>query len=159
MTRNIKAVALIMCFVLLAGCAADDDEFVVPTAERMARVTRIIGIVDWSQVELMTLRLDEFDFAPADLTFRRNQPYELTITNKGFSAHNFVAPAFFEAVAVNALVYVDGESSMPLLQSIAFEAGETKTLIFVPLRPGEYPLVCDRPLHDTFGMLGKIRIP
>jgi uncharacterized cupredoxin-like copper-binding protein len=148
---------LIACGMMLAACAADDG-FVEPTSERMEELKAAVAAVDWSKSEEIDLVLGEFRFRPAELTFRRNQPYELSLVNEGAVPHSFVAPAFFDAVAVQGLVFADGEVSMPLLQSVAVESGETKILIFVPLEAGEFSLICDQPLHKTFGMEGIIRI-
>lgn len=158
MTLRAKPVVSILFGLVLAACSAGDDGFVEPTSARMVELEKIIEAVDWSKAEERSLLLDEFEFTPASITSKRGQPYELTITNKGWTAHNFVAPGFFDAVAVRGLIFSDGEVSMPLLKSIAFEAGETKVLVFVPLRAGEFPLLCDQPLHEIFGMTGTIRI-
>jgi uncharacterized cupredoxin-like copper-binding protein len=144
--------------LLLAACAAGDDGFVEPTGSQLAELSAIVAAVDWSNAEERTLVLDEFSFSPSDLTFKVNQPYELTLSNEGSVAHNFVAPEFLDAIAVKGLVFADGEVNLPLLEFVAMEAGETNTLIFVPLRQGNFPLVCNKPLHETFGMEGTIRI-
>jgi len=149
---------LLMSSLLLAACGSGDDGFLEPTGTQLAELSAVVGAVDWSNVEERTVVLDEFSFSPADLTFKVNQPYELTLSNEGGVAHNFVAPAFFDAIAVKGLVFVDGEVNLPLLEYIAMEAGETNTLIFVPLKQGNFPLVCNKPLHETFGMEGTITI-
>ena len=149
---------MILTCLALAACGMRDDGFVDPTGDQLVKLGRVVAAVDWSTAQRQTLVLDEFDFAPAELIFRRNQPYELTMTNKGLVAHDFVAPAFFDAVAIKALIFSDGEVSMPLLEYVTFGAGETKILVFVPVRAGEFPLACDQPLHELFDMEGKIRI-
>lgn len=158
MTRIVKPIVPILFCLALAACGAGDDGFVEATIERMVELEKIVAAVDWSKAEERSLSLEEFEFTPADITLKRDQPYELTVTNKGRTAHTFVAPGFFDAVAVQGLIFPDGEVSMPLLESIAFEAGETKILVFVPVKAGEFPLICDRPLHEMFGMTGIVRI-
>jgi uncharacterized cupredoxin-like copper-binding protein len=162
-TRKVgmRKIAISLSFVsalFLVGCGASEDNLVEPTGDRLAEISAIVDAVDWTKAEARTVVLDEFEFSPADLTFRLNQPYELTLSNEGIVAHSFVSAAFFDAIAVKGLVFADGEVSMPLLKSVPLEAGEANTLIFVPVKAGEYPLVCDRPLHETFGMEGAIRI-
>jgi hypothetical protein len=109
----------IFCVLLLfagglsvAACGAGEDGFVEPTGDRMVELEKIVAAVDWSKAEERSLLLDEFEFTPADITFKRDQPYELTMTNNGGTAHTFVAPAFFDAVAVQGLIFADGEVSM-----------------------------------------------
>lgn len=157
MLRAKLTLSVLVCLVL-AACGAGDDGFVEPTVERIVELERIVAAVDWSKTEQRSLLLDEFEFTPGDITLKRDQPYELTITNQGKVAHTYAAPEFFNAVAVKGLIFPDGEVSMPFLESIAFEAGETKILVFVPVEAGEFPLICDQPLHETFGMTGTIRI-
>lgn len=144
--------------LFLSACSAGDDGFVAPTEERMSELKAIVDAVDWSKSEEQTLVLDEFKFKPAELTFKRNQPYELVLSNEGAVPHSFVAPAFFRASAVQGLIFSDGEVSMPILESVSLNAGETKILVFVPLEVGEFKLICNQPLHETFGMKGVIRI-
>jgi len=144
--------------LVLAACTGGEDGFIEPTGDQLVQISESIAAVDWSTVEERALDLDEFSFSPSDMAFKMNQPYELTLTNKGDIAHNFVAPAFFGAIAVKGLVFADGEANMPLLESIALDVGETNVLIFVPLQKGSFPLVCDKPLHETFGMKGTIAI-
>ncbi|MBE9555082.1 MAG: hypothetical protein IMF05_16570 [Proteobacteria bacterium] len=156
--RKIALSLLLVSGLFLVGCGASEDNLVEPTGDRLAEISAIVDAVDWSKAEARSLVLDEFEFLPSDLTFRLNQPYELTLSNEGIVAHRFVSSAFFDAIAVKGLVFSDGEVSMPLLKSVSLEAGEANTLIFVPVRAGVFPFVCDRPLHETFGMEGAVRI-
>lgn len=149
---------LLMCSLFLAACGAGEDGFVEPTGNRLAEISAIIEAVDWSNAEKRTVVLDEFNFVPANLIFKINQPYELTLSNEGGVGHNFVSVAFFDAIAVKGLVFADGEVNLPLLESVALDRGESNVLIFVPLTAGTFPLVCDRLLHETFGMEGTVTI-
>jgi uncharacterized cupredoxin-like copper-binding protein len=38
------------------------------------------------------------------------------------------------------------------------ESGQAADLEFVALKPGDYPLVCNEPLHEIFGMEGTIHV-
>jgi uncharacterized cupredoxin-like copper-binding protein len=156
--RIAKILIWLIPVFFVAACGAGDDAYVQPTGAEMANLEKVVGAVDWSKAEQRKVVLDEFEFRPANLVFKKDQPYELTLTNEGGVAHSFVAPAFFDAIAVQGLIFADGEVKMPVLKSLAFQPGETKTLVFVPLKAGGYPLVCTQPLHETFGMTGTIRI-
>lgn len=158
MTRMAKPLLSILSCLALAACSAGEEGYVEPTVDRIVELENIVAAVDWSKTEGRSLLLDEFEFTPGDITLKLDQPYELTMTNQGKVAHTYVAPAFFDAIAVKGLIFPDGEVSMPFLESIAFEAGETKILVFVPVEAGEFPVICDQPLHERFGMTGTIRI-
>lgn len=144
--------------MLVVACGAGDDGFVEPTGAHMTRLRAAVEAADWSKPEARSLTLDEFKFSPPDVTFRLSQSYELTLTNMGMSGHSFAVPDFFDAVAVKGLIFADGEVAMPLLKSVSLDAGETKILVFVPVKAGNFSLICDQPLHETFGMTGTIHI-
>lgn len=156
--HNGRRIAASLALLLLTACTGGDDGFVQPTAEEMAKLESVVEAVDWSKAEARTIVLDEFEFAPSEMTFTKDQPYELTLASEGATTHNFVAPGFFDAIAVQGLIFADGEVKMPVLESISLPPGETKTLVFVPLKAGEFPLVCDELLHEIFGMTGTLRI-
>lgn len=151
-------VVVLICAMALGGCAAGDDAYDQPTGSQLAEVVTAVRAVDWSKVEKRSVTLSEFHFSPSDLVFKLKQPYELVMKNEGKMAHRFVAAEFFDSIAVKGLIFADGEVSMPLLKAISLAPGESKTLVFVPVKPGDYPLTCDRPLHAMFGMKGTIRI-
>lgn len=153
-----RRTAVLPLLMLVVACGAGDDGFVEPTGAHMASLQVAIDAADWSKPEARNLTVDEFKFSSPDITFRLNQTYELTLTNVGLSGHSFSAPAFFDTVAVKGLIFVDGEVAMPLLKSVSLDAGETKILVFVPIKAGDFPLICDQPLHETFGMAGTIHI-
>lgn len=156
--RDLYKMVLPLPFLFLAGCGAGDDRYAVPTGEQLSELEQAVGSVDWSKAEQRTVLLDEYSFAPPRIIFTKDQPYELTLKNDGKTGHSFVSPDFFAAVAVQGLIFSNGEVKMPILESVTLEAGESKTLVFVPLETGEFPLICEQFLHETFGMVGSIRI-
>ncbi len=149
---------LLASSLYLAACGAGEDGFVEPTGNRLAKISAIVKAVNWSNAEERTVVLDEFNFTPANLTFKINQPYELTLSNEGGVGHKFVSSATNILRVVDGLCFAGGEVNLPLLGSVALETGESNILIFVPLTAGTFPLVCDQPLHETFGMEGMITI-
>lgn len=153
-----RRIGILPLLMLVVACGAGDDGFVEPTGAHMTQIRAVVEAADWSKPEARSLTLDEFKFSPPDITFRLNQPYELTLTNVGVSGHSFVTSTFFDTVAVKGLIFADGEVAMPLLKSVSLDAGETKILVFVPVKAGNFPLICDQPLHETFGMAGTIHV-
>lgn len=149
---------LFLALFLVAACGRLEDRYGAPGSGYVADRAAHIAAADWSRAQAVTVALDEFAFAPEALTFRAGRPYSLTLVNGGGSGHSFTAPGFFRAIAVRSLAAPGGVKRAPLLESIALEAGRSRTLDFVPVRAGTYDLECDRPLHDVFGMTGSIRI-
>ncbi len=156
--RNTLKIVVMIPLLSIAGCGAADDRFVQPTGQQMSELQSAVASVDWSNAEERVVALDEFSFTPSQLTFTIDQPYELTLKNDGGVTHSFVSAGFFDAIAAEGLIFADGEVKMPILESLTLEAGESKTLLFVPLKTGEFSLICEQLLHETFGMEGTIRI-
>jgi uncharacterized cupredoxin-like copper-binding protein len=149
---------LFLALLLVAACGRPEDQYGAPGSGYVEDQAAHTAAADWSQAEAVTVALDEYAFAPEALTFLAGRPYALTLVNDGDAGHTFTAPGFFRAIAVRSLATAEGKKPAPLLESIAVEAGRSRTLEFVPLRAGTYELQCDRPLHDVFGMTGSIRI-
>lgn len=153
-----KILLLAALALSLSACGVADDRFGEFGDGYPANLQSEISKVDWSKAEKVSMAMSEFDFEPAELSFRKGQPYALETVNDGLVGHSIVAGAFFRAIAAKGLIYSDGESSFPLIESLYLAPGEKKTLLFVPLETGEFEMICDRPLHGSFGMKGRIRI-
>lgn len=131
----------------LAACAAPPP-LADPAGERAAAV-------DWSQARLVEVTLDEYAFRPERITLRAGEPVRLRLANAGARAHDFTAPAFFAAAATR-----PGDAAGPALRaaggSVDVPAKGMREIALLPLKPGSYPLDCDKPLHGMFGMTGEI---
>lgn len=143
---------------LLTGCGVSDDRYGDPSDGYKDGPAAVTAAVDWSKAEKLSVTLSEFDFEPAEATLRVGRPYALTLTNDGLVGHTFVGGDFFRAIAAKGLLYADGESSFPVLEAIYLESKENKTLLFLPLDSGDFTIICDRPLHEKFGMTARFRI-
>ena len=101
----------------------------------------------------MDIVLNEYSFTPSHLVLQADQPYALHLRNAGSTRHTFTAPEFFASVAFGPgaadQIRADGGT-------VSVAAGESTAVDVVPLRPGTYPLTCERPLHSLFGMTGEI---
>lgn len=151
-------VPVIAMAMIVSGCTSPDDSFGNPGDGYPGGTRKTADSADWGKAESVVIELAEFRYSPETLKFRKDQPYALTLKNTGMVSHTFMARGFFRAIAAKSLVYSDAESSFPLLEAIRLEPQETKTLYFVSVTPGDYHLSCDRPLHATLGMLGRILI-
>ena len=149
---------LFLALLLVAACGRLEDQYGAPGSGYVDDPAAQIAAADWSKAEAVTVALDEYAFAPDALVFRAGRPYSLTLMSDGEGGHTFTGPGFFRAIAVRSLATAEGMKRAPLLDSIALEAGQSRTLDFVPVRAGTYDLQCDRPLHDIFGMTASIRI-
>lgn len=143
---------------IVSACTSSDDSFGVSGDGYPEGGREIVDGAEWASAETVEVDLAEFEFSPEILVFRNGRPYALRLTNTGSMTHRFVAGGFFRAIAAKSLVYSDGEAGFPLLEAIAVEPEDTKTLYFVAVTPGDYRLSCDVTLHATFGMVGRILI-
>jgi len=129
------AVALALA-VVVAACSARD---VVRTPGGPKDAEEVIAKVDWERAVTRTLRIRQNAFYPAFLSLRRGSAYILTFENGDDVTHAFLAPEFFESIAVKSLVPV--EEPLPkasTLVSIKLAPGESRELSFVAVRDGYY---------------------
>lgn len=148
----------VLIAVLISACTAPDDSFGNPNDGYPDNAVPIADAADWDAAQPVQIELSEFSFEPETLRFRKDQPYALALTNTGSIAHRFVARGFFRAIAVRGIVYEDAEAGYPTIEAVSLDPQETKTLYFVPVIRGDYYLSCDRPLHATLGMVGRLSI-
>jgi uncharacterized cupredoxin-like copper-binding protein len=151
----VPAVALA---AIVSACTPSDDLFGVPGDGYPDNARLVVEAADWANAETVLIELSEFEFSPETLLVRKGQAYALSLTNTGSMTHRFVARGYFRAIAAKSLMYSDAEASHPLIEAIALEPNESKTLYFVPVTPGDFHLSCDVPFHAMFGMVGRILI-
>lgn len=156
---RLRRLFYVLCGLLaVTGCGAPGDRYGDPANDSPTAARAVPAGIDWSAAERVTIRLSDFEFAPDTPVFRAGTPYLLLLENDGGSGHTFTAPEFFRAVALHDLTPATGERPPGILESVAVKGGQQRTLRFVPVTAGTYPLVCERPLHDVFGMHGTIRV-
>jgi uncharacterized cupredoxin-like copper-binding protein len=107
--------------------------------------------VDWAKAQRVDLVEIEYAFQPNQLTFRRDQAYELHVENHGHELHELTAPDFFKAVELRDPGVLNQDRTELVLQP-----GDKKDLYFVPLQPGRYDMRCAD--HDWAGMTGDITV-
>ena len=94
-------------------------------------------------------------FSPAELSFEQGRVYKLTLSNPSNVEHYFSAPTFASKV-FTVLVEVGGVEVKGAVTEVALEPGASLTWIFVPMRPGRYPLLCPVAGHVEGGMVGAL---
>jgi uncharacterized cupredoxin-like copper-binding protein len=148
MKLNRAALGLLLLGAVLSGCAGRR------AAEPAAPLEPPAGF-DWSDAQLVEVVMTDFAFAPATIALTEGRPYRLRLVNRGSGAHDFTAPAFFRAVALEP---GGGAGQVASLGTVDVERGDTVELRLVPLKKGEYDLECTHLLHALFGMTGKITV-
>jgi len=144
---------------MLASCGEPQDRYGTPeTATAASQRIAAVSTANWKKAEAVTVTLDEYSFTPDKLVFKGGRTYALTLVNAGTSAHTFTAPEFFRAIAMRPPEPGQGAHGAAPLEAVALEPGASRTLEFVAIAAGTYPLKCERPLHSTFGMHGTITI-
>jgi plastocyanin len=97
--------------------------------------------------------LDNFSFTPADLQLAAGKPVALRFVNQGSGGHNFAAPDFFAAAAMD-------EATRKRLGKkgvVELAKGEGLTVTLTP-KAGTYKVKCTHFLHAGFGMTGTITV-
>ena len=103
------------------------------------------------QATVITVRLSEYRFTPAEIDLNHGQRYVLRVVNTGGKAHDLSAKAFFQTVTLSpesAARVHDGQ--------IEAAMGESADVTLVADRPGTYEMHCTHPLHGLLGMRGRI---
>jgi uncharacterized cupredoxin-like copper-binding protein len=101
--------------------------------------------------QLVTVGLVDDKFVPDKLAFRTGVPYRLRLENRGREMHEFTAPEFLKTIEIRNPDVLEQAGNEVLVQP-----GSAKELVFVPKKPGRYPLTCAD--HDWDGMVGEISV-
>jgi len=117
-----------------------------------------VKAANWSKMETINVKLDEYKFVPAKLTFKVETPYKLHIMNVGNQKHYFTSIGFFKAIATRKIQSSDGEIKAPYFKAIEVFPGHAIDLYFIPVKRGNYVLLCTIEGHSEAGMIGKIQI-
>ena len=126
-----------------------------------------------------------FAFSPNELTFEQGRVYKLKLTNPSKVEHYFTcvmraaccactqacsyrplvaasplprSARDFASKVFTILVETAGVEGKGAGTEVALEPGATLTWIFVPMRPGRYPLLCPVTGHVEAGMVGALVI-
>lgn len=102
---------------------------------------------DWAHAQLITIGMSNFAFEPSVLHLHANTSYRLHFVKTGGSAHDFDAPAFFQAVAI-----APADRAKAPAGKVEVEAGEAVDVNVLPQTRGSYPVRCSHFLHAMFGM-------
>jgi uncharacterized cupredoxin-like copper-binding protein len=151
--------ALSLTIGLLSGCSGlrTDVQSAAPPGYQADAASRAAS-VDWSKVQTIKVGMDEYDYVPSSLSLEAGKPYRFHIENTGGKSHTFSSEPFFKSIAARRLTTNEGTVEAPFIQELVVASGQAADLDFVALNAGDYPLVCNEPLHEIFGMTGTIHV-
>ena len=118
----------------------------------------IVDAADWDSAEEVTVELDSFSFAPADLTFETGQPYIVDLVNVSDEKHYFVAEDLFPQLALRKAQDESAEYKAPTLKAVEVLPGMTTELYLIPTEEGTFNLICTIEGHEDEGMTGAITV-
>ncbi|EFJ46284.1 hypothetical protein VOLCADRAFT_62827 [Volvox carteri f. nagariensis] len=97
----------------------------------------------------------QYVFIPNTLEFTAGRICKLKLRNPSTSTHYFTAFEFAEKVF--SILVLAGDPAVEVkggIQEVALKAGASATWVFIPMKPGKYPLRCTVKGHDA--MVGQI---
>jgi uncharacterized cupredoxin-like copper-binding protein len=156
---GVSRVVLLLAGCLLAGCTAlrTDVRSEAPPGYQADAASKAASI-DWSKVQTVSVGMNEYNYLPSSLNFEAGKPYRLHLENSGTKSHTFSSPPFFKSIAARRLTTKERVVEAPFIQELVVAPGLAADLDLVALSPGNYPLVCNEPLHEVFGMSGTIHV-
>lgn len=99
------------------------------------------------------IALANFKFTPSAITLKAGQPVTMHFVNQGSGGHDFSAPEFFKAAAMDAAT----RTKLGKKGRIDLSAGESADITLTP-KAGTYQVKCGHFLHAGFGMTGTITV-
>jgi uncharacterized cupredoxin-like copper-binding protein len=102
-----------------------------------------------AEAALVELVMTEYRFTPNPLRLPLDIPCRLAVENRGAELHEFTAPEFLAAIALDTPEILAAGG-----REVVVRPGERKELRFTARRPGRYPMACAD--HDWAGMVGEI---
>lgn len=134
-----KKILLIISVLLLSACGSSNQV---------------------SATEIL-IDMNEFLYAPVEITIPVGQPVILTLTNSGAQEHDFVVEEIaVEDVSVTGNTAGDhhahGESHGNYDLHVSTAIGGASTISFTATEPGTYKIFCSIQGHEVAGMVGKL---
>jgi uncharacterized cupredoxin-like copper-binding protein len=99
------------------------------------------------------ITLANFSFTPSAIALKAGQPVTLHFENKGSGGHDFTAPQFFKAAAMDAAT----RAKLGKKGRIELDGGTSADVTLTP-KVGTYKVKCGHFLHAGFGMTGTITV-
>lgn len=100
---------------------------------------------------------NELKFEPNRLEFAVGKRYNLKLNNPSSQKHYFTAKDFADAIWTQK-VEVGNVEIKGNIRELELKPGAETEWVFIPIKPGKYPLRCIIPGHTEAGMKGEIVI-
>ncbi|HMK43476.1 MAG TPA: cupredoxin domain-containing protein [Dissulfurispiraceae bacterium] len=88
----------------------------------------------------IAIQADSFKFTPNNIRAYQGEEISITITNISNAGHNFTI----------------NDPKGQLVKSVELPSKQTAEIKITVTDAGEYLFYCDKPLHSSFGMKGRI---
>lgn len=110
----------------------------------------------------VTVEASDFAYKPASITVPADEPVTITLNNIGKVEHDFVVEKI-ELTDVHAsdtgpAAHHAGEHETDYDLHFFARAGDSATLQFTALEPGNYEVFCSIEGHKEAGMIGKLTV-
>lgn len=99
------------------------------------------------------ITLTNFSFTPSAIALKAGKPVTLHFENRGSGGHDFTAPEFFKAAAMEGAT----RAKLGKKGRIELDGGTSADVTLTP-KAGIYKVKCGHFLHAGFGMTGTITV-
>jgi plastocyanin len=86
----------------------------------------------------ITVAARDYNFQPANVTVKVNQPVHLTLRNTGTMVHDWTVQGMDSQITVTA------------------NPGQSASVQFTPVQTGTFQVLCTQPGHEQLGMVGQL---
>lgn len=152
-TFGLLSSALLVLFASSPVAAAEDEEQVLKQHPALVAVK-------WEAAKEIVVDLDDDNFMPGEIGFKRGMPYRLRLKNIGVKAHDMVGGAFFEedVIALKMINTKVGRVTADHINSVYIRPKNEAEVWFVAMKVGEFSFFCSIPGHREAGMEGIVKI-
>jgi hypothetical protein len=98
----------------------------------------LLDQVNWSEAEVIEIRIRQGQFTPSLLRMRQGLPYILRVANADNTSRTFSASEFFNAVAVRGVLVGETENVRPCPSAVSIPAREVAEIHLLAARDGRY---------------------
>ncbi len=98
----------------------------------------LLDQVNWSEAEVLEIRIRQGQFTPSLLRMRQGLPYILRVANADNTSRTFAGAEFFSAVAVRGVLVGASKNVRPCPSAVSIPAREVAEIHLLAARDGRY---------------------